>query len=64
MRVKEFLEKLKMLGFDDETLLEFEMTDYENSFHYPELGIEEVNVIPRAIDDKSKYDDILISLKY
>lgn len=63
MTVKEFISKLKELGFNDNTNIEFELTDYENSYHYPELGIKEVNTVDQDIYDIDK-PDILVSLVY
>ena len=63
MKVRDFISKLNELGFDDDTDIEFEMTDYENSYIYPELEIEEVNTIEQDIDINSK-PNILVSLKY
>ncbi len=63
IKVKEFISKLKEIGFDDETEIEFELTDYENSFFYPELGVHGIDAIERDIYDV-KEPNILVSLEY
>ncbi len=63
IKVKEFISKLKEIGFDDETEIEFELTDYENSFFYPELDVYGIDAIEQDIFDV-KEPNIIVSLEY
>lgn len=58
MKVKEFISRLQEIGFNDDTEIEFDFTDYENSYGYEELEVDSIDTLG---EDGST---ILVSLKW
>ncbi len=58
IKVKDFILKLKEIGFNDDTEIEFDFTDYENSYGYEELEVDSIS----SLDNEC--NTILVDLKW
>lgn len=58
MKVKDFISRLQEIGFNDDTKIEFDFTDYENSYGYEELEVDNIGTLGE--DDST----ILVDLKW